>query len=183
LNRFLNISGEFDAFEGGEDFVAEGPDFIGAAFLAVYEDGYEGDFAAGLLDGFDGLEGGIAAGDNVIEDYDGIAWGEVAFDEPGLAVGLGGFADGEDLEELWRGFDPGGHAYGEGDGIGPHGEAADGGDGQAGSLKLALDDGVHDATDEAGALGVEGGEAAIDVKGTAAAGGEDKIAEEDGFLL
>ncbi len=163
--------------------MAEGADFIRAALLAVHEDGDEGDFAAGLLDGLDGLEGGIAASDDVIEDDDGVARGEVAFDELGLAVGLGGFADGEDLQQRGRGFHPGGHADGEGDRVGAHGEAAHGADGQAAGGDLALDHGVHDAADEAGALGIERGEPAIDVKGTAAAGGEEEIAEEDGFFL
>ena len=58
-----------------------------------------------------GFERRAAGGDDVIDDDDGIAVVKVAFDLFTLAVALGFFAYGKDLELLLIAC--GGHAYGE----------------------------------------------------------------------
>ena len=73
--------------------MAGGFDFVATAFLAVDEGGDEGDFAAFFFDGVDCGESGFAAGDHIVDDDNGMAGFEVAFDQLGLAVRLWGFAN------------------------------------------------------------------------------------------
>ncbi len=114
------------AGEERDDVDAAGFDGFLAAFLAVDEDEAEGDFAAFTFDGVDGFEGGSAGGDDVVDDDDGVAGFEVAFDLFAGAVAFGFLADGEDLECFVGVFRGGCHADGEGDGVGAEGHAADG---------------------------------------------------------
>ena len=66
--------------EQRNDMHSTGFDGLAAAFLAIDEDQAEGDFAALALDGVDGLEGGTAGGDDVVDDDDVVSRFEIAFD-------------------------------------------------------------------------------------------------------
>ena len=167
--------------EGTYDFVAKSFDFFPTALLAIDEDDDEGDVAAFTFNGFNGGDGGIAFGDDVIDDDDFVAGFEIPFDEFGLAVGFGSFTDDEGLEGGGGVLFEGVHAGGERDGIGTHGEAAYAGGGEVQFFGFLGDECVDDLADEGGAFGVEGGEAAIDVVGALGAGGEGEVAEENGF--
>ncbi len=129
----------------------------------------------------DGFEGGVACGDDVIDDDDRSVGGEVAFDAPASAVAFGFFADGVGLDgSVWIHHGRG-HGEGEGEGIGTEGEAADGGGSDAKAGGLAKGEAVKESTDEEGAVGIEGGDAAIDVEVALFAGGEGERAGFDGF--
>ena len=167
--------------EDGGDGVAFRFDVFASAFLAIDEDQDECDFAAFFFDGLDGFEGGVAGGDDVIDDDDGSAGGEVAFDAPAAAVAFGFFADSVGLDgSVWIHHGRG-HGEGEREGIGTEGEAADGGGSDAEAGGLAKVEAVKEATDEEGTVGVEGGDAAIDVEVALFAGGEGERAGFDGF--
>ncbi len=157
-------------------------DGLAAAFFAIDEDEAEGDFSALAFDGVDGFEGGAAGGDDIIDDDDGLAGLEIAFDLFAGAVAFGFLADGEDLEGFFRVLGGGGHADCEGNGIRAEGHAADSVDFEV----LGVDFGAHgvpaEVADEVGAEGIERGDAAIDVEVALFAGGEGEIAGADGFF-
>ena len=157
-------------------------DGLAAAFLAIYEDDTEFHVAASIFDGFDGFEGGAAGGDDVIDDDDVLAGGEVSLDLFAGAVAFGFFADGEDLEGFLGVAAGGGHADGEGDGICAEGHAADGVDGEIFRMDLRADGVPAELADHGGAEGVEGGDAAVDVEVGLFAGGEGEGAGADGFF-
>ena len=105
---------------------------------------------------------------------------EEALDAAAGAVGLLGFADEEAVDE-GRSVDflrvPGaGRGDVRDDGVGAHGESADGR-----GLELVMVDEVEDGeSGEASALGVEGGGAAVDVVIAGGSGGELEFAELEG---
>ena len=100
-------------------------------------------------------------------------------------MGLFGFADEEAVEQVAVErvavvviVVPGGGAGGVGDeGVGSHGESADG----FGVGEALADDVVEDESGETAALGVEGGDAAVDVVVGLLAAGEGEVAEFERF--
>lgn len=180
--RAASFVEEGGAGEEGDDVDAAGFDGFAAAFLAVDEDEAEGDFSAFALDGVDGLEGGSAGGDDVVDDDDGVSGLEVSFDLFAGAVAFGFLADGEDLEGFVGVFGGGGHADGEGDGVGAEGHAADGVDVEVFGVDFRADGVPSEVSDERGAEGVHGGDAAVDVEVALFAGCEGEGAGADGFF-
>jgi len=161
-------------------------DIFAATFLSVDEDEDESDVAVSFFDGVDGLNGGAAGGDDVVNDDDRIAGREISFDPFLSAVFFHGFADGKNLE--WsssrsRIFTLRGNADAKRDWIGAEGEAADGVD-----LFVQLRGGCFhqrpaDLADKAGAARIERSDAGVDVKVALRAGGECEFAVADGFFL
>lgn len=186
--------------EEGEkgDAVGDGFDADPAALFAVDEAEDAGDVHAGVAGGFDGGDRGSAGGADVVKDDDRGAGLEEAFDAAACAVGLFGFADEESVEELgcfgigigieaevggdFEGFGvvgggPGAGGGGVGDeGVCAHGEAAHG----DGGGDVLADEFVEEEAGEAAALGVQCGDAAVDVVVGPLAGGEGEVAKAEG---
>lgn len=155
---------------------------LAPAFLAIDKDDGECDAAAVEFYGIDGFEGGAAGGDDVIDDNDVVAGLEISLDLFAGAMFLGFFADGEDLEGF-RGIPAGGgHADGEGDGIGAEGHASDGMDGELFRMDFRADGVPAEVSDEGGSEGIEGGDAAIDVEIGGFPRSEGEGAGSDGFF-
>ena len=184
--------GDFVVGVGG-DFGEGLLDAEAAALLAVDEGEDADDLHAGVAGGLERGDGGAAGGANVVDDDDRGAGLEEAFDTASGAVGLFGFADeeavqeggwvavifvGVELEELGVvGELPGGSGGDVRDeGVGPHGEAADGDGGGA----MLADEVEEDDAGEAAAFGVERGDAAVDVVVGTLAGGEGEVAGSEG---
>ena len=189
-------------FSGGEDgdegcAVAGGFDVGAATLLAVDEAEDSGDMHSGFAGGFDGGNGGAAGGADIVDDDDVRAGFEEAFDFATGAVGLFRFANEEAVNEggswvgtgsqfeLAREFEdfgvvgegPGAGTGGVGDeGIGPHGETADG----FGLRDVLTDEVVEDEAREATTFGVKRGGAAVDVVVGFLAAGEEKVAQLEG---
>src|SRR5271170_6872675 len=161
------IGGSYGGFDGGAGF----------GFFAFDKADGGDDVHAGFFGGFDGGDGRGPGGADVVDDDDGRAFFEEAFDAAAGAVGLFGFADEEAVDERRRGHllsVPGACRGDVGDeGVGAHGESTDGR-----GLELVVVDEVEDGeAGEASALGVEGGGAAVDVVVAVSAGGEGEFAE------
>src|SRR5688572_8372290 len=77
------------AGEDGGDRDAGSFDGFFAAFAAVHQNEGEGDDAAFGANFVDSFQSGTAGGDGVIDDDDGIAGFEVAFDKSAAAVSFG----------------------------------------------------------------------------------------------
>ena len=149
--------------KSGNNRVSKRLDLLAAALLPVDEDRGKSDIASFASHGFNGCDGRVAFGDDVIDHNDFVAGFEVPFDELGLAVAFRGFTDDERLQRDGRGFTIGMHAGRERDGIGAHGKTADAGDGDAEFARPLGDQAIHDLADEGGGFGIERGEAAVDV--------------------
>jgi hypothetical protein len=190
------LGGGEDGEEGGA--VAGGFDLFAAALFAVDEAEDAGDGHAGLAGGFDGGDGAAPGGADVVDDDDAGAGLEESFDLAAGAVGLFRFADEEAVDEggsetgvlvaefeslgefddlVVVGEGPGAGGGGVRDqGVGTHGEAAYG----FGVRDVLLDEVVEDEAGEAATLGVEGGDAAVDVVVGLLAAGEGEVAEFEG---
>ncbi len=99
-------------------------------FFALDDADYGGDDHAGFARGFNGVDGGGAGGADVVDNHDAGAFAAEAFDAAAGAVGLFGFADQEAVEQRRAGVlkcapGAGGGDVGD-DGVGAHGESADG---------------------------------------------------------
>ena len=188
--------------EDGEEGDAgnSGLDGCATALFAVDEAEDSSDVHSGFACGFDGGDGGAASSAYVIDDDDvstgfqeafDFAAGAVSFfcfaDEEALDEGGGGFVrrgvfvqleDARELEDLVVvGESPCASTGGVGDeGVGSHGEAADGfcmGDVLANEV-------VEDETGEAAAFGVEGSDATVDVVVGLFAAGEGEVSKLEG---
>jgi hypothetical protein len=191
-----DLGGGEDGEEGGA--VAGGFDLFSAALFSVDEAEDAGDSHAGLAGGFDGGDGAASGGADVVDDDDAGAGLEESFDLAAGAVGLFRFADEEAVDEgggkagvfvaefeglgefddlVVVGEGPGAGGGGVGDErVGAHGEAAYG----FGVRDVLADEVVEDEAGEAAALGVEGGDAAVDVVVGLLAAGEGEVAELEG---
>lgn len=167
--------------EDGGDGVAFGVDVLSPAFLAINQDEHESDFSAFFLNGLNGFEGGVASGDDIIDDDDGLIGGEIALDAATTTVAFGLFANGESLNDGGIRRQAGSHGSGEGEWVGPERETADGCGAGVALFDLSEQQLVEQATDQDGAPGIEGGDAAIDVEIARFAGCESKLAGFDGL--
>ena len=168
----------------------DGLDFGAAALFAVHEAEDAGDDHPGPAGGLNGEDGRAAGGADIVDDDDGGAGLQEAFDATAGAVGLFGFADQEAVEEsgleigLGAGWEiaagDGCPCAGAGDvgdeGVGAHGEAANG----DGFGDVLADEVVENEAGEAAALRVESGDAAVDVIVGSLARGEGEVAEAEG---
>jgi hypothetical protein len=154
---------------------------LAPALLAVHEHEHESDPSPLLLDGLDGLEGGIPCGDDVIDDDHGSGSAEIALNAAAAAVAFGFLADGKGLDGRFRGSHGGGHGEREGERIRAEGEAANRGGSDAETGGLFQEEGVEQAADQKGTAGVKGGDAAVNVEVALFAGGQGKGAGFDGF--
>ena len=157
-------------------------DGLAAAFLAIHEDQAERDFAAFALYHVNGLEGGAASGDDVIDDDYVVARFKIAFDLFPCTVTFGLLANGENLESFLGIFHRGGHADGEGNGVGSESHAADGVDLELLGMDFRADGVPAEVADEQGSEGIESGDTAVDVEVALLAGGEGEGAGADGLL-
>jgi hypothetical protein len=83
----------------GRDFGEGALDVQAAALFAVDQAEDSGDGHAGVAGSFDGGDGGAAGGANVVDDDNGGAGMEEAFDAAAGAVSLLGLADEEAVDE------------------------------------------------------------------------------------
>ena len=166
-----NVVGTKEAEEGGA--TCGGLDcWTTVGFFAFYNADHGGDDHSGFARSFDCGDGGCSGGADVIDDDDAGAFAAEAFDTAACAVRFFCFADEEAVEERCVRLLLSAPCAGRGDvgddGVGTHGEAADGF-----RLNLVLLEEFEDrVSGEAAALGVERGGAAVDVVVAGAAGGE-----------
>jgi len=174
----------FGADLGGGEETEEGSSGCGGfdggtavSFFALDNADDCGDGHAGFASSFDGGDGGCAGGADIVDDDDAGAFATEAFDAAAGAVGFFSFADEEAMEQWAGGIllrAPGAGCGDVGDdGIGTHGEPADG-VGLDAVLLEKLEDGV---AGETAAFGVERGGSAVDVVVAGAAGRELELAE------
>ena len=197
-----DVGGGVDRVKGnvvvGGDFGEDAFDVEAASLFAIDQAEDAGDGHSGVAGGLDGSDGGATGGADVVDDDDGGAGVEKAFDAAAGAVGLLGLADEESVEEWGRGAGvfvgevelggegddfvvvaegPGGGGGGVGDErVGSHGEASDG----EGGGHLFADEVVEDQAGETASLGVEGGGAAVDVVVGLLATGEGEVPQLEG---
>ena len=137
-------------------------------------------FMPDCVSGFDGGDGGAAGGADVVDDDDVGSELVEAFDEAAGTVSLLGLADEEAVDEgvaVVVQVVPGGGAGGVRDqGVGSHGEAADG----LGLGEVLANEVVQHEAGEAAAFGVQRGGAAVDVVVGLLAAGEGEVAESEG---
>ena len=162
-------SGVERGFEGGAP----------SSFFAFHEANGGDDVHACFTGSFDGGDGGCAGGADVIDDEDRRVFLAEAFDAAAGSVGLFGFADEEAVDQRGTGLvlrAPGaGDRNGGDDGVGAHGESADGC-----GVQVMFGQKVEDGeASEAGAFGVERGSAAVDVVVGLGAGTEGEIAQAE----
>ena len=167
VNRRRNGASCCGGFDGG----------AAVGFFALDDADDGGNNHAGFARGFDGGDGGGAGGADVVDDDDARALAAEAFDAAAGAVGLFRLAHQEAMEErgagmLLRAPGAGGGDVGD-DGVGAHGESADG----LGVDVILFKEFETACAGEASALGVERGGAAVDVVVAGAAGGELELAE------
>ncbi len=167
--------------EDGDELEATLGESLASTSFAVHEAGDEIDDAAFGFDGFDGLQRGFPARDDVIDDDDVVALLEVALDAAALAVVLGLFADAEDLEPGIAVGIPRSDAHGHSHGVRAHGEATHGDRGFP--TERGADFRVEDATEEHSGFGVHGGDAAIHVDAALCAGSQREVAVENGVAF
>lgn len=179
---FMRLVQQRSPGEERDDVDAAGFDGLATAFLAVYEDDAELDVGAFFFDDVDGFERGAASGDDIIDDDDVLAGGEISLDLLAAAVAFWLFADGEDLDGLVRVVAGGGHADGEGDGVCAKGHASDGLDGEVFRVNFGTHGVPSEVANHSGAEGIEGGDAAVDVEVGLFPRGEGEVASTDGFL-
>jgi len=141
-------------------------------FFALDDADYGDNRHASLAGGFDGVDGGCAGGADVIDDDDARALLAKAFDAAAGAMAFFGLADQKAVQQRRGGIGLRAPSAGRGhvgdDGVGTHGESADG-LGIDPVLFQQFKDGV---AGKASALGVERGGAAVDVVIACAARGE-----------
>ena len=157
-----------------------GGDVFASAFLTIHQDEDKRDFAAFVFDGLDGLQGGLAGGDDVIDDHDGLGGIEIAFDAASASVFLGFLAHREGLHE-GTAAQGGGDGDREGKGVGSQRESPDGGGGDAEAGGFTLQQVKQEASGENGAFRVESSDAAIDVEVALAARSQGEGTGFDGF--
>ncbi len=166
--------------EGAQDVAVLGQ-LLPAALLAVQYGADRGHVEPGQLYALAGLQEGAAGGDHVLQHHHGVALPEVgqALHELVGAVALGLLAHEQALQGL--ALLPGDDGGGGDQGVGAHGHAAHGLDVHALGAQLG-DELLEERADEPGALGVEGGHAAVEVVVAASAGREQEVALPVGAL-
>ena len=137
----------------------------------------------GLLDGVNGLEGGLASSHHVVEHDHMVSRPEVAFDELELAMGFRGFADGENLERGPGAGKNGAHANGQGQRIGAQGETAHGVQFEAALFGGGANQVEQHFPHEGGPDRVQGGQFTINIERTVPAGRQDEVAMENRLEL
>src|SRR5580700_4841220 len=129
------------------------------------------DFKTVFAGGFDGLDSGGSGGANIVDDHYPRAFFAEAFDAAAGAVLLLRFAHEEAIQIA------AGYGTGYDDGIGAHGQSADG----IGVPALFVDRIEEDLPDQLRAAGIERGGAAVDVIVAGSAGGQLEFTEAKGF--
>lgn len=155
---------------------------LAAAFFAIDEDDAEFDMSAFFFDDVDGFQGRPPGSNDIIDDDDVLAGGEISFDLLTYAVAFWLLTDGEDLDGFVWMVAGGGHADGEGDRVGAEGHTADGLDGEVFRVDFGSDGVPAEVANHCCAKGIQGGDAAVDVEIGLFPGGESELAGADGFL-
>ena len=173
---------QFGASKYGHDLVTSLLDVGATAFLAINQCQDKGDLASRTLDRINRLKGRSAGGNDILDDNNGVTFGEVSFNELLAAVFFDLLSDRENLRGRFRVIGISGDADAQCDWIGSHGQAADRVHFATQLSRGLANEFPADFSDENGAMRIKRRYSGINIEVTLCPGSQSEASLADRFL-